>query len=276
MWPGQAMSLKVDEVLYHQRSKFQDVLVFRSESYGNVLVLDGVIQTTDRDEFSYQEMMAHVPMLSHPDPKRVLIVGGGDGGVLREVCRHPGVEHVCLVDIDGDVIDVSKRFLPNLSAGFKDPRATVHVGDGFQYLRDHPASYDVIITDSSDPVGPAEVLFQREYFQLLKQSLAPGGVVCCQGECMWLHLPLIKKVTGMCGELFDHVDYAYTCIPTYPSGQIGLLLCGSRPFRKPVRALPDAAANALRYYTPAIHEAAFVLPAFAQRAIYGPDDAETS
>lgn len=134
LWPGQAMSLKVKEVLHHARSTFQDVLVFESTDHGRVLVLDGVIQVTERDEFSYQEMIAHIPLYAHPNPKKVLVIGGGDGGVLREVAKHDSVEEIVICEIDGEVIDVSKKYLPSLAVGYEDPRVTVKVMDGSIFM----------------------------------------------------------------------------------------------------------------------------------------------
>ena len=181
MWPGQAMTLKVKKVIHHEKSQYQDVLIFESSDYGMVLVLDNVIQCTERDEFSYQEMITHLAMFAHPDPKRVLVIGGGDGGVLREIVKHPGVEEAVLCDIDEAVIRLSKKYLPGMSEGFDHPNVTVHVGDGFKFLEDKKDSFDVIITDSSDPEGPAESLFQKPYFELLHGALREGGVITTQG-----------------------------------------------------------------------------------------------
>lgn len=150
LWPGQAMSLKVKQVLDHHRSKFQDILVFESENHGNVLVLDGVIQVTERDEHAYQEMIAHLPLFAHPNPKKVLVIGGGDGGVLREVAKHPGVEEIVECEIDEGVISVSKKYLPTLAKGYDDPRVSVQIMDGAKFLEENQETFDVIITDSSD------------------------------------------------------------------------------------------------------------------------------
>lgn len=169
-FPGQAFSLKVNKVLYHERTQFQDILIFESSDYGNVLVLDGIIQVSERDEFAYQELISHIPMYAHKNPKKLLVIGGGDGGVLREVVKHDCIEEATLVEIDEKVIELSKEYLPHMSCSFSHPKVTVKLCDGFQYLRDAAASgtrYDVIITDSSDPEGPAEAFFQREYFELL-------------------------------------------------------------------------------------------------------------
>lgn len=179
------MTLKVEKVLHHEKSKYQDVLVFKSTDYGHVLVLDNVIQCTERDEFSYQEMITHLAMNSHPNPKKVLVIGGGDGGVLREVVKHDCVEEAILCDIDEAVPRVSKEFLPNMAVGLTHAKTTVHIGDGFKFLDDYKNTFDVIITDSSDPEGPAESLFQKPYFQLLHDALREGGVITTQG-CMSL------------------------------------------------------------------------------------------
>ena len=271
MWPGQAMSIKVEEVLFEGRSDFQDVLVFKSSTYGTVLVLDGVIQVTERDEFAYQEMITHLPMFSHPNPTSVLIVGGGDGGVLREVCKHSCVQNITMCEIDPLVCDVSKKFLSKSTAtAFNDPRVTLVHADAAEYVKDKTNSYDVIIVDSSDPVGPAETLFTSSFYTCLRQAMRPGAIMCNQGECIWLHLPLIAECLQACQMVFPSVDYAYTTIPTYPSGQIGFLLCSSSPdtvLRQPVRQPSAGLLERLKYYSPATHAAAFVLPRFAEEAI---------
>ncbi|KAF9804524.1 hypothetical protein IEO21_09348 [Rhodonia placenta] len=264
-WPGQAMTLKVKKVLHVEKSLYQDVLVFESETYGNVLVLDGVIQCTERDEFSYQEMIAHLPLASHPNPKKVLVIGGGDGGVVREVLKHDIVENVVLCDIDEAVIRVSKQYLPHMSSLLSDPRVTVYVGDGFKFLSDNTSTYDVIITDSSDPVGPAASLFQKPYFELLHGALTPGGHISTQAECLWLHLPLINELRTMTRGLFPVAEYAYTTIPTYPSGQIGFVVCSKEPGRD-VKA-PLRAVTPTRYYNAEVHKAAFVLPEFGRALV---------
>ena len=181
MWPGQALTLRVNQVVHHERSAFQDVLIFESSHHGMVLVLDNAIQCTERDEFSYQEMITHLAMFAHPAPRRVLVIGGGDGGVLREVVKHECVERAVLVDIDEAVIRLSKKFLPAMSVGFQHPKVETHVADGVDFLRDRRDEFDVIITDSGDPAGPAETLFQHSYFELLHGALRDGGIIATQG-----------------------------------------------------------------------------------------------
>lgn len=273
LWPGQAMSLKVNKVLDHHRSLYQDILVFESAKHGNVLVLDGVIQVTERDECAYQEMIAHIPLYAHPNPKKVLVIGGGDGGVLREIARHPGVEEIVICELDQGVIDVSKKYLPSLAKGYDDPRVTVHIKDGAKFMEEHKSSFDVIITDSSDPIGPASVLFETPFYNAMYGSLREGGIVCTQGECMWLHVDLIRPLVQSISSTYQSVEYAYTTIPTYPSGQIGFIIATKNrgTCTEPARKPSDEVQKQLQYYTPEIHKASFVLPAFAKRAIFGED-----
>ncbi|EIE22898.1 spermidine synthase [Coccomyxa subellipsoidea C-169] len=281
MWPGQGLSLKVEDILFQGRSKFQDVCVFQSPSFGKVLLLDGVIQCTERDEFSYQEMITHLPLCAlEAEPKKVLVVGGGDGGVLREVARHPYVQEITLAEIDEMVPETSKKWFPEMALGFDDPRVSVHITDGIKWVQEaEPETYDAIIVDSSDPVGPAEVLFQKPFFEAMHRALKPGGAICTQGESLWLHLDIIKELAAMCHEVFvgGSVQYAYTTIPTYPSGQIGFMICAkatssgtpldlSQP-RRPPPVAPKADYPPLRYYSGEMHRAAFVLPKFARDAL---------
>lgn len=253
----------------------QDVVVFDSESiYGRVLTLDGVIQVTEFDEFSYQEMIVHLPLCGMPHaPERVLIIGGGDGGVAREIAKHESVKQIDMAEIDRLVPEVSKRFFPQLAAGFEDARLSLHITDGIKWLEDcAEGTYDAIVVDSSDPVGPAEALFEEPFFKLMHRALKPGGVLSTQGESMWLHLDIIEAVCKMCKGVFQGgaVNYAYTTIPTYPSGQIGFMVCqkggigATMGAAEPQRVLPP---DMTKYYHPALHRAAFVLPGFVKQRI---------
>ncbi|KAK9385347.1 Spermidine/spermine synthase [Lipomyces mesembrius] len=268
LWPGQAMTLRVNQILHVEKSKYQDVLVFESSNYGNVLVLDGVIQATERDEFAYQEMITHLAMFNHANPKRVLVIGGGDGGVLREIVKHESVEEAILCDIDECVIRVSKKYLPSMAVGFQHPKVKVFVEDGFKFLAAYKNHFDVIITDSSDPEGPAESLFQKPYYELLNDALTENGVITTQAENIWLHMPLIRDLKKACSEVFPVAEYAYTTIPTYPSGQIGFMVCSKDAKCKvdtPTRVTdPEKEKELFRYYNSAIHRASFVLPTWAR------------
>ena len=257
-------------------------LCWLCSSHALVLKYTGVIQCTDRDEFSYQEMITHLPVCALPHtPKKALVVGGGDGGVLRELSRYESLEEIHIAEIDGMVIDVSKKYFPQMAVGFSDPRVSVHVCDGIKFVQDaEENTYDVIIVDSSDPVGPAEVLFQEPFFQYMHRALKPGGIVCTQAESQWYHLEIIKSLAAMCKKVFvgGTVQYGYTTIPTYPSGQIGFMVCtkkGDGDDNDPRVAKRDVgSANAeslgpLKYYNRDLHAAAFTLPTFARDALKG-------
>ncbi|XP_064948895.1 spermidine synthase 2-like [Musa acuminata AAA Group] len=278
MWPGEAHSLKVEKVLFQGKSDFQNVVVFQSSTYGKVLVLDGVIQLTERDECAYQEMITHIPLCSILNPKKVLVIGGGDGGVLREVSRYSSVEQIDICEIDKMVIDVSKEFFPNMAVGYEDPRVTLHVGDGVAFLKNVPeGTYDAIIVDSSDPIGPAKELFEKPFFESVANALRPGGVVCTQAESIWLHMHIIEDIVSNCRQVFKgSVSYAWTTVPTYPSGVIGFMLCSTEgppvDFQHPVYNIDEAensnkSVGPLKFYNSEIHSAAFCLPSFARRVI---------
>ncbi|EFA05082.1 spermidine synthase [Tribolium castaneum] len=271
LWPGQCMSLQVEEVLYHEKSDYQDVMVVKTKHHGRALILDGIIQCTEHDEFSYQEMISFLPLCAHPAPSNVLIVGGGDGGVARECHKHPLVKKIVQVEIDSKVVDASKRYLPFMATGFASDKLTLNICDGFKYMEQHKNAFDVIITDSSDPIGPAENLFTESYFKLLKGALKEGGVICSQNGTVWAGLDHVKQTMNHCKKFFDTVKYAVTSVPTYPSGQIGFVVAGGRSdltvpqFRvgeKEVREL------GLKYYNAEVHTAAFVLPNFVKKVLY--------
>lgn len=276
-WPGQKLSMALegfstDSILFNQTTDFQNIIVFRSAQHGNVMVLDGVVQLTENDEFVYQEMITHLPLMAHENPKNVLIVGGGDGAVLREVCRHKCVESVTLVEIDSVVIDVAKEFFSETTAtSFDDPRVTIVMEDAAEFLLKQNAGdrkgYDVIIADSSDPVGPAESLFDPAFYEQMFTSLNDGGIICAQGECFWSQVELIENVVACCADIFDSVEYASTYVPTFPCGQIGFVLAAKGTgvnLTKPVREMDAELAQGMEWYTPEIHSASFVLPKFLE------------
>ncbi|RYR18109.1 hypothetical protein Ahy_B03g062735 [Arachis hypogaea] len=296
MWPGEAHSLKVEKVLFQGKSDYQNVMVFQSSSYGKVLVLDGVIQLTERDECAYQEMITHLPLCSIPNPKKVLVIGGGDGGVLREVSRHSSVEKIDICEIDKMVVDVSKQFFPDVAIGFDDPRVSLHIGDvfytwelsylmlapllmvlGVAFLKEAPeGTYDAVIVDSSDPIGPAQELFEKPFFELVAKALRPGGVVSTQAESIWLHMDIIESIVTNCSQTFKgSVNYAWTTVPTYPSGIIGFMLCSTEgppvDFKHPVNPIDEKefqkSVRPMKFYNSEIHTASFCLPSFARRKL---------
>lgn len=270
LWPGVALSLEIKEVLYSKKSKFQQIDLYQTKNHGKMLVLDGIIQLTEFDEFSYQEMMAHLPLFSHPDPKTVLVIGGGDGGVLREIARHPVVQTIDFCEIDEEVIHVSKEFLPSMACGFDDPRVTVFIEDGAKFVASKKEMYDVIIVDSSDPIGPARELFEKPFYSALKAALKPGGLIATQGESIFLHQDCVAQLTRMTRELFDIQAYANILVPTYPGGHIGICLGSLGPDPKmSVRKISDDIQKQLKYYSPDVHTAAFALPWFARQIVQG-------
>lgn len=266
MWPGRALSIEIDHEIYHRRSQFQDVALYQTKHCGKMLALDGIIQFTENDEFAYQEMIAHPALFSHPCPERVLVIGGGDGGVVREVAKHSCVKEIDLCEIDGDVIEVCRQHVPSLACGFDDPRVKIHVQDGNVFIKDRQNYYDVIIVDSSDPVGPAEALFGEEFYRGMRTALNDTGIIAAQGESFFLHPDIFQSMIGIAKRLFPIWSYSYMLIPTYPGGSICICLGSKKyPLDRPQR-LPDVAMQKkLDYYTPEIHYASTVMPAFVCR-----------
>lgn len=293
-WAGQKLSIALegfsdDSILFHEQTQYQDILVFRSAQHGNVLVLDGVLQLTESDEFVYQEMITHIPMMVHPRPLSVLVVGGGDGGVIREVCKHSCVEKITLVEIDQKVIDVAKKFLGGtLATSFDDPRLTIVMSDAAEFLQQQNLhgrqGYDIIVADSSDPVGPAETLFDPSFYEQMYEALNNDGIMCSQGECFWTQPDLVCNVIACCEDIFDNVSYASTSVPTVPTGQIGFIVASKGEnvmLHKPSRDMSPELQQKLKWYTPSVHRAAFALPRFLEEKLgihyneeYDSDDGE--
>jgi spermidine synthase len=265
MWPGMALSIEVEAVLYRKRSEFQLIEIFQTKTSGRMLVLDGIIQLTEADEFAYHEMMTHIPMYAHPHPEYVLVIGGGDGGVLRELARHDTVKSIDYCEIDEAVIQAAKEFLPFTACGFDDPRIHVTIEDGGKFIKDRQSRYDVIIVDSSDPIGPGEALFEKPFYQDLKRALKQNGIIATQGESFFLHKEYVIRLAKITKSLFPVHAYAYILVPTYPGGNIGVCL-GSlgQDVKMPSRSVSTTVQNQLKYYSPEIHKAAFTLPYFAE------------
>jgi len=271
-----AMTMKVDEVLHYEKSKYQEILVFTNAFWGTVLVLDGIIQCTTKDEFAYQEMIAHLPLCSHPNPKSALVIGGGDGGVLREMCKHKNLERIEICEIDERVIENAKKFLPSMAIGYSDPRVKVHVRDAFELIAENSKTeekkYDVIVCDSTDPIGFASNLFEENFFQMCVKALNPGGIMSTQAESYWHQMGLLKKMTGFLGNVFSSKRYSWITIPTYPCGNIGFWILSNdnaTDHSEPRKDLTQEFLDANNYYTPEIHRASFQLPAFAKRELFG-------
>lgn len=263
--PSFGFTVETTEHLYTARSPYQQIDIYQTAHCGKLMLLDGIIQFTEYDEFAYQEMLAHLPLFAHPCPERVLVIGGGDGGILREIAKHDCVKRIDICEIDAMVIEAAKKFVPSMSCGFDDPRVAVHIADGSKFVADKDSEYDVIIVDSTDPVGPGESLFNAEFYSKMKRALKPDGIIASQSESIYLHPAVIKRLMRINLDLFGSYNYALMLVPTYPTGTIGASVVScSRDVKNPVRE-PDASMLAkLRYYTPAIHRASFVLPKFAE------------
>ena len=262
---GCTLSIKIKDVLYHGRSAFQEIAVLNTEKMGRLLVIDGVTMLTEYDEFAYHEMIVHVPLIVHPRPSRVLVIGGGDGGTVREVLKHPEVEAVHLCEIDKGVVDACRKYLPSLASDLDDSRVEIFYEDGAKFVADRSNVYDVIIVDSTDPVGPGQVLFQEPFYADMKKCLTEQGIAVTQCESMYLHRPVIEGVYTFARKLYPKLGYYYTLVPTYPSGMIGFFFCSKR--LDPLGDLNEKRATKLRglkYYSPEIHRAAFALPRFAR------------
>jgi spermidine synthase len=268
---GRTMKLKVTDKLATYDSKFQRIEIYDTKAFGRMLVLDGVFMTTEVDEMGYHEMLVHVPMCVHPNPKRVLVIGGGDGGTLREVLKHKEVEKADICEIDGDVIRLCREYMPALSCSFDDPRVTVYTEDGAKFIAERKKAYDIILVDSSDPIGPAAVLFSEEFYKNLSECLDDDGIASTQSESMFYHPNVIITLAQYNKKFFKVPSYYFTMVPTYPSGMIGFSFCSKK--YHPIKDLKEEKAKALtkqlRYYNPDIHRGAFALPQFIRTKLEG-------
>lgn len=271
--PDMRLSVRVRRVLHRERTPFQEILVLDTVPLGRVLVLDDVIQTTEFEEFTYHEMMAHVPLFAHPDPQRVLVVGGGDGGVIREVLRHPTVREAHLAEIDERVIAAARQYLPSISAALDDPRCRIVVTDGIRHVAEHEDAYDVIIVDSTDPVGPAVGLFSEDFYRSVHRALREDGIFVAQTESPFYNRDLLRGIQEALGRVFPRSGLYLAVVPGYPGGMwsISYGSKGPDPRRVPPGRWEQRGGPAFgtRYYTPAVHEAAFVLPPFVAELLPG-------
>lgn len=266
-------SFVMDEVLFEAKTEHQHLVIFQNAQWGRVMALDGMIQTTERDEFIYHEMLTHVPMFAHPEPKSVLIIGGGDGGILREVLKHPSVESVTQVEIDAQVVEMCKTYFPKHSAGaFDDARLNLVIGDGVAFVNDTDLTFDVIISDSTDPVGPGEVLFTSRFYTGIKQCLNPGGVFVAQNGVSFLQTDEVLTSEQRLSPLFKQVGFYSAAVPTYVGGI--MTFAWASQVLKPnaldlnsLQARYQQAGFPTRYYNPAMHQACFALPQYLLDAL---------
>ncbi|QKT03415.1 polyamine aminopropyltransferase [Ectothiorhodospiraceae bacterium 2226] len=262
---GFAMSLKVKAKLHEEQSEYQRIEVYETETFGRLMTIDGLVMLTDRDNFIYHEMMSHPALFAHPHPRNVLIIGGGDCGTLREVLKHPDVQRVQQVEIDERVTRVSEQFFPELCESNDDPRAELHFVDGIKWVKDaEDGFYDVIIVDSTDPVGPAKGLFSRDFYRDCRRALGTNGIIVGQSESPLFHLDLLKEMHGemRAAEFLDILTLNFPQC-TYPSGWWSCTMaCKDMPlsgFRE--EAVVERPFKT-RYYNHGIHSAAMTAPTF--------------
>ncbi|MDR2664868.1 MAG: polyamine aminopropyltransferase [Oscillospiraceae bacterium] len=263
--------IRFDRQLYSGRSDYQRIDVFESDEFGRVLTLDGYLMLTERDEFIYHEMITHVPMAVRPDIRDVLVIGAGDGGAVRELVRYGGIRRVDVAEIDPAVVEVCREYLPSVSCGFDDSRVALHYQDGLRFVRGRESEYDLIIVDSTDPFGPGEVLFTREFYGSCHKALRDGGIMVNQHESPFYaaDADAMKRAHSRIYSSFELCRVYHAHIPTYPSGYwlFGFASKGMHP----VRGLDADAWNALglrtRYYNTKLHAGAFCLPTYVEEML---------
>ncbi|MDM7858121.1 polyamine aminopropyltransferase [Thiopseudomonas acetoxidans] len=263
----------VDKMLHEVRTEHQHLVIFENALMGRVMALDGAIQTTEADEFFYHEMLTHTPILAHGAARRVLIIGGGDGGMLREVCRHASVEHVTMVEIDQAVVDMCKEYLPKHSNGaFDDPRVNLVIDDGMSFVANCTDTFDVIISDCPDPTGPAEVLFSEGFYEACHRCLTADGILVAQNGTPFLQLDEVKTTAKHISSLFADWHFYHAAVPTYIGGAMTFAWAAKNPAarQQPLAVLRQRYAESgvtTRYYNADIHQAAFALPQYVLQAI---------
>ena len=260
-----AIGCSVKEVLHKEKTEFQELEVLDTDVWGRMLVLDNAIQTTIEDEFVYHEMITHVPLNTHPNPKRTLVIGGGDGGTIREMIKHPTVEKATLVEIDRSVIEAAKKYLPEISVALREdnPRVEVLVEDGIKHIQEKENYYDLIIVDSTDPVGPAEGLFAKEFYRSIHRALKEDGIFVAQTESPFYNKQLITRVFKDVSSLYPITKLYGAFIPTYPGGYWTFTM-GSKVYDPEKIDLSKIRSFETQYYTPEIHKACFALPKFTK------------
>ena len=266
--PYYRKGLRVKRILADEQTQYQHLQFVETEFFGNAMILDGIIQMTERDNMGYHEMIVHVPMLAFGRPKRVLIIGGGDGGALQQVLRYESLEEVTVCELDQRVVDLSRQFFAaTFGDPWLDPRVRLLVRDAFGYLEENPGQFDVIISDTTDPIGMAERLFSDEFYRLMVRALAPGGAAATQCEQPFFDSALIREIYKSAKALTENPAYYYANIPTYPGGGIGFMYVSDTPWENGLQTPYPPGVN--HYINPQVHRAAFALPEFFRRELYG-------
>ena len=269
---GYAQQFRVTREVYREKTEFQDLVIFDNPAFGRVLALDGVIQTTEKDEHFYHEMMAHVAIVAHGAVENVLIIGGGDGGVLREALKHPGVKPT-MVELDRSVVDMCKKYMPSLSDGaFDDPRTELIITDGIKFMAETDRKFDVIIVDSTDPIGPGEVLFTEAFYRDCYRCLSKGGILVNQNGVPNFQPEEVTTTYRRLSPIFSDVRFIVVPVPTYIGGFMTLGWASDAAEHKDqsaevIESRVEAAALSTRYYNADIHRACFALPEYIRKLL---------
>lgn len=261
-----AMIYKVRETLVRKQTEYQDLAIVESDRFGRMLLLDGIVQTTIADEYVYHEMISHIPLFTHPNPEKVLVVGGGDGGAIREVLKHPSVKKAVLCEIDRCVVEECMKYLPEISCELENPRCEVFIGDGIKYVHEHKNEFDVIIVDSTDPFGAAEGLFGGSFYKEISECLTKDGIFVAQTETPFYLPEVVRKVFSDAREVFPVTKLFMAAIPTYPGGYWSFTI-GSKLYDPEEADVPKELGFDTRYYTPKLHRACFALPKYVEELI---------
>lgn len=281
LYPEYGQRFQIDRVLFENKTGHQHLIIFENARFGHVMALDGIIQTTQHDEPAYHEMLAHVPLFAHGAAKRVLIIGGGDGGILREVLRHPEVERATMVEIDAAVVEMCRKYFPGHSDGaFDDPRTQLEINDAAAFIKTCREKFDVIISDSTDPVGPGEALFQETFYAGCRRCLAPGGVLVTQNGVAFMQMEEVKTTYMRLKPHFADVGFYVTAVPTYIGGFMTLAWATDDAALRdvPLQTLQQRFSQSritTQYYTPEIHRASFALPNFIRTQLDSGDLTQT-
>lgn len=266
-------NFETTQLLIDTHTSYQHLQIFENPTFGKVMMLDGVTQTTERDEFIYHEMLAHIPMIAHGSATSVLVIGGGDGGIIRELLKHPKLDSVTIVEIDKGVVEYSKLYMPSISQNaFESEKVNLHIADAASFVQTTKDKFDVIITDSTDPMGPGENLFTENFYSDCKKCLKTDGIMVTQSGVPFLQPQGIKNMHKMLCTFFEHVKFYLVPIPTYIWGTmvIGFACDAPEHIKQSIESLTEKSSHLkekTRYYTPEIHQASFVMPTFIKNLL---------
>lgn len=270
-WQNVEIRYRIKNILHEIETDFQHLMLVDTYEYGKLLQLDGFVQATLKDEFIYHEMMTHVPLVSHPNPEKVLIIGGGDGGVLREVLKHDKVVKATVVEIDPSVIEFCKEYLPSINGGaFIDSRTEIVIADGSQYLKEKEYEFDIIIVDSPDPIGPAQILFSDKFYRDIHEALRPGGIMVRQSGSVHLQEKEQLIAYNCLKDIFKYTFFYTYTVPTYIGGLFSTIFCSDivDPLEMSLNEFMVKFRDMkieTNYYRPEQHYCAFRLPPFMER-----------